>query len=595
MALLTALLAVVLVVVVRSIGLLQLWEWSMYDQFFRWKSDEPIEERIVIVGITEADIAWVDQYPIPDRLLAEALLKLEALEPNVIGLNLTRNVKVPPGHEELEAVFAQIDNLIGVERVIVQTDLDLAPPILRDRGQIGFSDVVLDGDGKIRRGLLAITPANQETQLSLGAYLAIAYLDSQGIEPQNLANGSIQFGNIVTTPFAAADGGYVRADAGGYQLLVNWRKPLPGIPKISLQDVIEGQVERSQIQDRIVLIGMNAARAGENYFTPFSPVSFNSQAPLDYVYGVDYHAQFASQLINAALSDRPIIRGCAAHWEYLQMYAWATAAALASLWLRSPLKIILIGLVLTTIVTVYNYVVFWQGLWLPLVPTILSILVAELLVMIYNYQRLWRLESLHRTLQQQVSIDYLTQIANRRQFDRYLDYCWQQLRSQQKPLSLIMCDIDFFKNYNDFYGHVKGDVCLQQVAKVLYETVKMHNIADFIYQDSDGTRKLANNLTGYRQMSQNALVARYGGEEFAIVLPGVEIDMARKIALQVRKQLYKQRLSHEGSMISDFVTMSYGAACMVPSRSIRPHIIVDLADNALYRAKQSGRDRVFVL
>jgi PleD family two-component response regulator len=217
-------------------------------------------------------------------------------------------------------------------------------------------------------------------------------------------------------------------------------------------------------------------------------------------------------------------------------------------------------------------------------------------VSIYNYQRLRRIEFSHRTLQQQISIDYLTQIANRRQFDEYLEHCWQQLRAQRKPLSLIMCDIDFFKNYNDLYGHLKGDACLQQVAKVLYETVKLHHIADFAYQDGKPphNHNSSSNLSKWRQMAQTALVARYGGEEFAIVLPGVGADMAKRMALRVRKRLCQQKLPHHGSLIGNFVTMSYGAASIVPNRNNQPDLIVDLADNALYQAKQNGRDRVVV-
>jgi adenylate cyclase len=592
-ALLTALLAVVLVLAVRSMGLLQLWEWAMYDQFFCWKPHEPIENRIVVVAISEADIQWANQFPISDQMLAAAIAQLADFEPVIIGLDLPRYVPMPPGHAELLAVFAQTPNLVGIEKIMAQAIMP--PPLLKDIDQVGFSDVLLDGDGKIRRGWLEMTNQDQETQISLGTYLAIAYLKEQGIEPERLANGALKFGNIMAAPFQASDGGYIRANPLGYQVFINWRKPLAGIAKVSLRSLLSGEVDRELIHDRIVLIGTTAASAGDDYFTPLSQLSFNFTAPLNYIYGVDYHAQFTSQLVSAALDDRPLMHGWADQWEYGLIYAWALAAALASVWLRSPLKITLAAIGLVLLAMLSSYLFFLQGLWLPSVPAGLAIGITALLVMVYNYQRLRGIESSHQTLQQQISIDYLTQVANRRQFDQYLDVCWQQLRTQQKPLSLIMCDIDFFKDYNDLYGHVKGDACLQQVARVLYETVKLHHIADFAYQDGDRLKKLPNNLTGLRQMAQNALVARYGGEEFAIVLPGVGIDMARKIALRVRRRLYQQRLPHQGSMISDFVTMSYGAACMVPSRSMRVDMIIDLADNALYRAKQGGRDRVFVL
>jgi adenylate cyclase len=94
---------------------------------------------------------------------------------------MIRSVAMPPGHEELLAVFRNTPNLVGIEKIVDKTILP--PPLLKEQKQVGFSDVIIDGDGKIRRGLVAITPTNQETQLSLGAYLAIAYLESHNIMP----------------------------------------------------------------------------------------------------------------------------------------------------------------------------------------------------------------------------------------------------------------------------------------------------------------------------------------------------------------------------------------------------------------------------
>lgn len=176
-----------------------------------------------------------------------------------------------------------------------------------------------------------------------------------------------------------------------------------------------------------------------------------------------------------------------------------------------------------------------------------------------------QLEAANQLLYRQVSIDGLTQVANRRHFDLVLAKEWRRLAREQAPLSLILCDVDCFKLYNDTYGHQAGDRCLQQIAQVMQETT--HRSAD--------------------------LVARYGGEEFAVVLPHTNLAGAIRLATLLRAQIHQLNLPHCRSAVRDIVTVSLGVACTVPQSSIPIETLITLADKALYQAKANGRDQVF--
>lgn len=175
-----------------------------------------------------------------------------------------------------------------------------------------------------------------------------------------------------------------------------------------------------------------------------------------------------------------------------------------------------------------------------------------------------QLQSANQVLKHLVRFDDLTQIANRRWFNEYINQEWRRMRREQTPLSLILCDIDFFKGFNDTYGHQAGDRCLRQVAQVMQSVAK---------RPSD-------------------LVARYGGEEFAIVLPNTTIAGAEEVATRTRTAVKALQISHIKSSVHTSVTLSLGVASLIPDRALSPERLVTLADKALYQAKRRGRDRV---
>lgn len=176
------------------------------------------------------------------------------------------------------------------------------------------------------------------------------------------------------------------------------------------------------------------------------------------------------------------------------------------------------------------------------------------------------LQEVNKKLQSLSCIDSLTQIANRRRFDQAIAQEWWRMAREEQPLTLIFCDVDYFKKYNDFYGHPAGDYCLKQVAQIISTAVER----------------------------PGDLVARYGGEEFAVILPNTDAEGAIQVAQRIQMQLKSCQLLHADSAISDYVTMSLGIASTVPTSASEPDTLIAKADKALYQAKTQGRDR-FVL
>jgi diguanylate cyclase (GGDEF)-like protein len=197
-------------------------------------------------------------------------------------------------------------------------------------------------------------------------------------------------------------------------------------------------------------------------------------------------------------------------------------------------------------------------------------------LMLYGLQRALRseiserrqaelaLRKANQELQRLSVLDSLTEVANRRRFDEYLGL---QLGMVGRPaLSLLLCDVDYFKRYNDTFGHPAGDRCLQMVARQLSGALR----------------------------HKNDLVARYGGEEFGVILPDTDLDGAHHVAETIRQALRGAAIPHAAGVGNGLVSLSIGIACAPCGTAMTPAALVAAADAALYAAKQQGRDRVVV-
>jgi len=166
-------------------------------------------------------------------------------------------------------------------------------------------------------------------------------------------------------------------------------------------------------------------------------------------------------------------------------------------------------------------------------------------------------------LQSLSTLDGLTGISNRRSFDNYIDISLKNCARAEKPISLIMADIDFFKGYNDNYGHLQGDYCLIKIAKTIASNVKRP--LDF--------------------------AARYGGEEFAVILPETDEEGAMVIAETIRKNIEELNLTHEHSSVAPYVTLSLGIETISPKIGYSINELIENADKALYKSKLNGRNQ----
>ncbi|WP_448267348.1 diguanylate cyclase domain-containing protein [Nostoc sp. DSM 114159] len=176
------------------------------------------------------------------------------------------------------------------------------------------------------------------------------------------------------------------------------------------------------------------------------------------------------------------------------------------------------------------------------------------------------LQLVNQELERLATTDGLTQVANRWYFNQHLHQEWQRLKREQQPLSLVLFDVDYFKHYNDYYGHQAGDACLVQIAQAAKQIV--NRAAD--------------------------LVARYGGEEFVVILPNTDKLGAIAIAERIQRAIRALAIPHERSQVSAIVSVSLGISSLVPTPERLPDTLITFADRALYAAKQQGRDRYVV-
>ena len=211
-----------------------------------------------------------------------------------------------------------------------------------------------------------------------------------------------------------------------------------------------------------------------------------------------------------------------------------------------------------------------QGLkQIYLVLSLLGILAGLGFMLVMGRLRLMNLELERKVnkktadLKRLVNLDGLTQLSNRYHFDRIFEQEWRRAMRYSMPLTILMCDVDCFKQFNDTYGHIEGDECLKSVARILQKSARR----------------------------AGEVVARYGGEEFVLLLPHLSAENAEDTALLIQERLHTIQIPHHGSLVCPFVTVSMGIASITPVLGDASETLLQRADEALYQAKTQGRDR----
>jgi diguanylate cyclase (GGDEF)-like protein/PAS domain S-box-containing protein len=375
-----------LIIVLRLTGLLQYWEWAVLDVFFQSRPSQPVDERILIVGIDEVTLQQLGRWPISDGLMAKGLQHLHSLGPRAIGLDIYRDLPVEPGHSQLVKTAQSIPNLIGIEQLQDKNSPGVSPPpILSKLGRVGFNNVVVDADDNVRRSLL-YWHIDGKPHTSFALQLALKYLASEGITPQpsHKSRGYLQLGKAVFRRFRANDGAYVRADAKGYQILANFKGPAGSFRRVSMTEVLANQVPEDWVRDRIILIGSTATSLKDFFSTPYS--NGFSKSP-QRVSGVEVQANFVSQILDAAQGKPALINVWSDSIECLWIWVWCCLGGVL-IWgapslITSVCRIFVVAVGLIA-GCYWAFLAFW---WLPLASPLLGLVSSAIAMIIYIAQR----------------------------------------------------------------------------------------------------------------------------------------------------------------------------------------------------------------
>ncbi|HLO87430.1 MAG TPA: diguanylate cyclase [Nostocaceae cyanobacterium] len=545
-------LAMLIVICCQWLGMFQPLEFMAYNHLFNLRGSRNWDERVVVVAIDDNSLKELGQFPWQRRIYAQLLEVLDQAQPNVVVFDM---IFSEYSHEQDDQLLAQAIGKHG--RVVLARAWGYDKKKLLPLDEFTENALITahiikqnDPDGIIRKIYPQICGQGSKLVEKNGEDVISLNLP-QKCNTDTLENSkNSQIEVFPSLAVAALEGYGTFADVPllpnlEHPLWINWMSKIEQMPRFSLVDVVKGRISKQKLENKIILVGVTAFGIDSAY-TPF-----DSEPPAG---GVIIHSTLINNLLHKNLLNLFPVGG----WVLLliiagPIFSWSIAHYPAT-------RQIVICVVLCLAWLVCSLVMFNVNYWLPVAaPLILLGLTTGLILLRDRYQ----LKSENSHLQQLAIYDGLTQIPNRRYFDQYLQQEWQHLARKKSPLSLILCDVDFFKKYNDTYGHQAGDVCLQKVAQALSQAVK---------RPTD-------------------LAARYGGEEFALILPDTNIKGAEQVAENVRAQILALAIPHVGSQVNQCVTLSLGIATIIPTSDLLPTVVIKAADEALYKAKQSGRDR----
>ena len=378
-AALSCLIVFLAIIGVRHHGNLEFLELPAYDWFVRMQPGSSTQDpRITLVQVSEKDILSIGRWPLTDEILAQALTTLIKEKPRAIGLDIFRDIPVPPGTEILNAVLSENPDII-VPMKFGEGGVR-PPPILKGTEQVGFNDILVDPGGVVRRGLLFLDDGDSVAS-SFALRLALLYLRGQGIVPQpdDQNPQHLRLGNVTFRPFEENDGGYVKADARGYQFFLDYQGPAMAFRSYSLSNLLSGKVNPRAINDKIVLIGVTAQSVKDFFFTPYSRGFSEAQQ----VPGVFLHGLMISQLLRAGLEGVQPLATLTESNEILWIMLWCLLGGLTGLKAHSVWRFSLLGLAGVLLIGLSAYWAFLNRWWIPLAPPAVAFLLTAALVTAY--------------------------------------------------------------------------------------------------------------------------------------------------------------------------------------------------------------------
>ncbi|MEM8807983.1 MAG: EAL domain-containing protein [Cyanobacteria bacterium P01_G01_bin.38] len=542
---LASFLGTVLVLILRLSGGLQSLELASFDMFVRLQPDRGPDPALLVVGITEADIQAVEEWPLSDQTVADILAKLQSYQPKAIGLDLHRSVPVDEAGAPALAEQLKADNLFAITRIGFTEEDHIPPPPGVAENRVGYNDFVIDSDNVLRRNWMFAADGDAR-YYSFALRLSLYALAQWGIEFEPSLN-SINIGDTEFPSLRSTSGSYQGVDTLGYQVMLQYRSAEQVAQQLSVRQVLNDDFDPAWIKDKIVLIGTVAPSIKDVLYTPYSTAMRNDlQMP-----GVLIHAQMVSQILNAVLHQRPLMWFWTQWQEYLWIAFWAVVGSGLAWWLKRPIW--LWGAIMGSLglIVGISWLVFLQAGWIPLVPPVIAVIATVANIMVYRFF----FESFY---------DPLTGLPNRTFFLKKLQTQLNDKPGQSQTLSLLFLDVNDFKTINETFGHKFGD-------KLLIS--------------------LANRIKGCLPTD---MVARVGDDEFAVMLRKVDqsqqaIEVADQLQDILTKPIY---LNHQPLVI----TLSMGIAFHQRGFKYQAESLLQDAHRAMYRAKALGKDRyeVFV-
>ncbi|MGA1474579.1 MAG: putative bifunctional diguanylate cyclase/phosphodiesterase [Prochlorothrix sp.] len=509
-SLLIATLTTALVLLIQQSGFLQPLELLAFDQLVRGQSYSYTDPRFLLVTITETDLKTQQQWPLKDETLARVLHTLQQYQPRVIGLNLYRDLPLPPGQRQLQQEL-QASNLIGVNKLPDPNMERVLPPPALPADRVGFNDLVLDPDGVVRRNFLfANLPSGLRYSFSLR--LALAYGMAATDTPLDLRLTPTHLPQLPDQ-----GGGYAQIDTTGYQVLVDHRSILHA-EQVSLSQVLAGELTVDQVRDRIVLIGTTATSLAGRVLTPHSATA--QANPLNS--SLWLQAQLTAQLLQTLLGQQTLPRALP-HWGgILWMSLWGWIGATLVLSCPSLLCLLLRSLIASAGLGICAALALAQNLWIPWVAPTLSFLMALIAMVLY--------QTFHNNFH-----DPLTGLPNRSRFLQGLHFALNHpssrpilgsssasgagLSSGHRPSASVASDsisspapriavlfiaLNRFGLVNDTFGYATGDRLLLQARD---------QIQRCLLPPSTTTHGLLP-----PSPKSPYLLARVGGDEFGLLL-----------------------------------------------------------------------------
>ena len=539
--LISSLFAGVCITGLKALHVLEPAELFLFDRIVRSLTDQDLNSRITVIGLSEGDLRQYG-WPLSDDQLASLLAKIQTHQPRVVGLDLYRSTFRPPGTEALIEQLAA-PNVIAIENVGNAPGLgEVPPPPTVERERIGFNDFPTDSDGIIRRNLLFVgSPPDGYYSFGLRVVLADNQRDPL---PLQTDDNHLYLGDIPIRVLSGADGGYQAVDSSGYQILLRYHSRHQPSRQLSMSQVLSGQFDPAWITDQVVLIGTTAASLKDRFYTPFS---FNLDEEIT-MSGVVIHAQMVSQLLDL-LEGKPALYRYLPPWsEGLWLLGWCLATGTLVWGLKRPSLMLGSSLVLLLAVSTVGVVAVHQLIWLPIAEPIVGIVTTTAAVIAYK-------------LFYRSTHDPLTGLPNREAFLNLVQKALHQGQGdpEANPVVVVFMDIDRFKVINESLGHQAGDQVLRVIATRLTQTMPL-----------------------------NARAARVGGDEFTLMLTNLSNEVAgeRMDALQYT---LSEPIILQGQKLPSAISM--GMAISQPGMAHKPADLLRDAHTAMYRAKALGKSR----